>query len=62
MGTTAVIGLGILVWVLLAVLVALFLARLISLRDRQRPDRTDPDPGTPAVSRRRDVNLRRERR
>jgi hypothetical protein len=49
MSTTAVIGLGILAWVLLAILVALFIARLIRLRDRQRPDRTDPAPGTPAV-------------
>jgi hypothetical protein len=43
MGTTAVISLGILAWVLLAILVALFVARMISLRDRQRPDRTEPE-------------------
>jgi hypothetical protein len=38
----AVIGLGILVWVLMAVLLALFVARTISLRDRQRSGRTEP--------------------
>jgi hypothetical protein len=35
------IGLGILTWVLLAVLVALLVARMIRLRDR---DRQHPDP------------------
>ncbi len=40
MGTTAVIGFGIVVWILLAILVALFVVRVIRLRDRQRPDRT----------------------
>jgi hypothetical protein len=38
----AVIGLGILVWVVMAVLLALFVARTISLRDRQRPESTEP--------------------
>ncbi len=42
MSTTAVIGLGILAWILLAIQVALFVARAIRLRDRQRPDRTGP--------------------
>lgn len=46
MGTTAVIGLGLLAWVLLAILLALFVGRMIRLRDRQRPDRTEP--GAPA--------------
>ncbi len=46
MGTTAVIGLGILAWVLTAILVALFVARMVRLRDRQRPD--CPEPGAPA--------------
>ncbi|MFN2495219.1 MAG: hypothetical protein ABR608_04835 [Pseudonocardiaceae bacterium] len=42
MNTVAVIGLGVLAWVLLATLLALFLGRMIQLRDRQRPDRTEP--------------------
>jgi hypothetical protein len=42
MGTTAVIGIGILVWVLMAIPLALFVARMIKLRDRQRPGRTEP--------------------
>jgi hypothetical protein len=36
MGTTAVISVFILVWVLLAILVSLFVARMIRLRDGQR--------------------------
>jgi hypothetical protein len=52
MVTTAVIGLGILAWVLLAILVSLFVARMIRLRDRQRPRGTDP--GTPADGESRD--------
>ena len=48
MTPTAMIGLGILAWILMAVLVALFVARMISLRDRQRPDLTEQ--GTPAES------------
>lgn len=50
MGKTAVIGLGILTWVLLAILIALFVARMIRLRDHHRPDRTEQ--GAPAVDRR----------
>ncbi|MGH3837009.1 MAG: hypothetical protein ACREX8_19575 [Gammaproteobacteria bacterium] len=46
MSTIAVIGLGILAWVLLAIPLALFVARMIRLRDRQRPDGTEP--GAPA--------------
>lgn len=46
MSTIAVIGLGILMWILLAIPIALFVARMIRLRDRQRPDRTEP--GAPA--------------
>ncbi len=36
------IGVGLLVWILLAILAALFVARMIRLRDRdsQHPDRT----------------------
>ncbi|HEV7453387.1 MAG TPA: hypothetical protein VGO16_18820 [Pseudonocardiaceae bacterium] len=45
MTTTAVIGLGILTWAVLAILVALFVARMIRLRDRQRPD--CPESGAP---------------
>lgn len=40
MSTAAVIGLGILAWVLLSLLLALFIGRMIQLRDRQRPDRS----------------------
>jgi hypothetical protein len=43
MSTTAAIALGILAWVLLAILLALFVGRMIILRDRQRPDRTEPE-------------------
>ncbi|MGH3753401.1 MAG: hypothetical protein ACRDRP_12005 [Pseudonocardiaceae bacterium] len=50
MSTTAVIGLGIFAWVLVAILLALFAGRMIRLRDRQRPDRTEPvapvEPGS----------------
>ncbi|MGH4006571.1 MAG: hypothetical protein ACRDTH_00095 [Pseudonocardiaceae bacterium] len=42
MSTTAMIGLGLLAWVLLAIPLALFVGRMIRLRDRQRPDRTGP--------------------
>lgn len=41
MSTTAVIGLGFSAWVLLAILVALFVARMTRLRDSERPDRTE---------------------
>jgi hypothetical protein len=37
MGATAVIGFGMLAWVLVAVPVALFVARMIKLRDRGHP-------------------------
>lgn len=52
MSTTAVIGLGILAWVLLAIPLALFVGRMIRLRDRQRPDQTEP--GAPAEGTSRD--------
>ncbi|MGH7745843.1 MAG: hypothetical protein ACREQ5_13835 [Candidatus Dormibacteria bacterium] len=45
MGTTAVIGLLILAWVLLAIPVSLFVARMIGLRDSQRGG---ADLGAPA--------------
>lgn len=35
-------GLGFLTWVVLSILVALFLGRMIQLRERERPDRTPP--------------------
>ena len=41
MTTTAVIGLGILTWAVLAVLLALFVGRMIRIRDRQRLDGTE---------------------
>lgn len=41
MSTTAVIGLVILPWILLAIPLALLVGRMIRLR-RQRPDRTVP--------------------
>ncbi|HKR50042.1 MAG TPA: hypothetical protein VJT72_10750 [Pseudonocardiaceae bacterium] len=42
MSTIAVIGLGILVWILLAIPLGLFVGRMIRLRDRQRPGRIEP--------------------
>src|SRR5918997_1466795 len=51
MSTTAVIGLGVLIWVLLAILLALFVGRMIRLRDRQRPGRTEPDAPAEGTSR-----------
>jgi uncharacterized membrane protein YdfJ with MMPL/SSD domain len=42
MSTAAVIALGVLVWLLLAVLLALFVGRMIQLRDRRRPDGIEP--------------------
>ena len=46
MGTTAIIGFGVLTWVVVAVLVALFLARMIKLRDRQgQAERRTPEEG-----------------
>jgi hypothetical protein len=42
MSTTVVIGLGILAWALVAILLALSVGRMIRLRDRQRPDSTEP--------------------
>jgi hypothetical protein len=46
MSTTAVIWLGILAWVVLAVVTGFILARVIKLRDRQRPGSTEPDQST----------------
>ena len=56
MATTAVIGLGILAWALLAIPGALFVARMVRLRDHQLPDCTEP--GAPTVG---DVRCRRVR-
>jgi hypothetical protein len=52
MGTTAVIGIGILAWVLMAIPLALFVGRMIRMRDRQHPDPTEP--GAPAEGMSRD--------
>jgi hypothetical protein len=41
MSTIAVIVLVILAWIALAIRVALSVSRMISLRDRQRPDRAE---------------------
>lgn len=43
MSMIAVIGLGILAWVLVAIPLALFVGRMIMLRERQRPHRTEPE-------------------
>lgn len=42
MSTTAVIGLVIAAWILSATLLALLVGRMIRLRHRQRPHRTEP--------------------
>ena len=52
MDTTAVIGIGILAWVVMAIPLALFVGRMIRMRDRQRPDWTEP--GAPAEGTSRD--------
>ncbi|HEU0088683.1 MAG TPA: hypothetical protein VFQ77_13730 [Pseudonocardiaceae bacterium] len=44
MSTPVVIGLGLVAWVLLGMLLALFLGRVIQLRDRQQPHRGPPRP------------------
>lgn len=49
MSTATVIGLGILVWVLLAIMLSLFIGRMIKLRDRQYPDRTENGLKHPSV-------------
>ena len=46
MTTTAVIALGILAWTLLAIPIALVVARMMRVRDRQRPG--CPASGAPA--------------
>ncbi|MGH3801154.1 MAG: hypothetical protein ACRDTD_13655 [Pseudonocardiaceae bacterium] len=48
MGTTITIVLA--AWSLLAILVALFVARMIRLRDRQRPDGTEPEGSAQGTS------------
>ncbi len=50
MSTTAVIGFGILAWILVAVLLALGVARVIKLRNRQRPDPVEPETPVPGDS------------
>lgn len=42
MTTGALVALGVLVWVLLSVPLALFLGRVLRMRDRQRPAETGP--------------------
>lgn len=44
MSTTTVIVLGILVWILLAIALALLLGRMIRLRDRHAPPTTEAPP------------------
>lgn len=48
MSTATVIGLGAFVWMLLSIVLALFVGRMIRLRDRQRPhpDRSEELPVT----------------
>jgi hypothetical protein len=43
MSTTAVVAVGALAWVLTAILVALSVARMINLRERQRSDWIEPE-------------------
>jgi hypothetical protein len=43
MSTTAVIGFGILAWILLAIVLSLGAARVIKSRDRQTPDSVEPE-------------------
>jgi len=50
MSTAAMIGLGIFSWILLSVLLALFVGRMIQVRDRQRPDR-NPSAQPPMTER-----------
>lgn len=48
MSTTAMIVLGIVVWILLAIALALFIGRVVRLRDRQVPP-ADDAPKEPAA-------------
>lgn len=48
MGTTITIGL--VAWFLLAILVALVVGEMIRLRDRQRPDGTEPGESAQGMS------------
>lgn len=52
MGTAAVVWLGILAWIVLAMGIGLTLARMIRLRDRQRPGSPISTRPGPLVSRR----------
>lgn len=47
MSTTTMIVLGILVWILLAIGLALFIGRMIRLRDRRAPPAADAPPEAP---------------
>jgi hypothetical protein len=47
MGTTAVIGFGILAWALVAILLSLGAGRVIKLRDRQSPKSVEPETPVP---------------
>ncbi len=42
MSMAAAFGLGFVTWVVLSSMLALFLGRMIQLRERQRPERTPP--------------------
>lgn len=44
MGTTAVVGIVILTWILLSVVMALIVARVIRVRNRQHPRWLEPKP------------------
>jgi hypothetical protein len=47
MSTTAVIGFGILAWILVAIVLSLGAARVIKLRDRQSPNSVQPETPVP---------------
>ncbi|MGH3909075.1 MAG: hypothetical protein ACRDTE_33590 [Pseudonocardiaceae bacterium] len=48
MSMSAAFGLGVLTWVVLSIMVALFLGRMIQLRERQCPDRAPPQERPPS--------------
>ncbi|MGH3822415.1 MAG: hypothetical protein ACRDRA_06195, partial [Pseudonocardiaceae bacterium] len=58
MGTAAVIWLGILAWVVLAIVVGLATGRMIKLRNRQCPGSTEPGQPADAGSGRRSSSSR----
>ncbi len=64
MSTTMMIGAGIVVWVLVAVLTAFVVGKILQRRDRHRPVEADPLPAETRVTGRRTKQsaLRRGRR